>query len=93
MQSVQLPHKVGGRHAPAGVGVAQVIVPAMPRRYSAAVTALIHAAVGAAWLVGSDALLARVTVDPLLAERIRRAKGIAFVALSGVLLFLLLRAG
>jgi PAS domain S-box-containing protein len=53
--------------------------------------ALIYAAFALAWILGSGALLALAVPDPVIAARIEVLKGAAFVVVTSLLLFLLLR--
>jgi PAS domain S-box-containing protein len=52
--------------------------------------ALIYATLAASWIVGSGAVLGEQVSDPLLADRVELLKGLVFVAVTGVLLFVLL---
>jgi PAS domain S-box-containing protein len=53
--------------------------------------ALLYAAFAALWIVTSGTLLAIAVTDPVLLGRIELAKGLLFVAVTGLLLYLLLR--
>ncbi|MGK2952328.1 MAG: PAS domain S-box protein, partial [Thiobacillus sp.] len=64
----------------------------MPYRFGAGAITLIYAAFAAVWIVASGAVLYIATTDPLLQDRIEIVKGLAFVAITSGLLFLLLRA-
>ena len=57
-----------------------------------ALFALLYAAAGVAWILLSEALLHFITDNPLLQARLEVAKGLAFVAVTSAVLFLLLRA-
>ncbi len=61
-------------------------------RFGPATIALIYAAFAALWIVVSGSVLEVVTGDPVLQSRIEIAKGIAFVAVSSLLLYFLTRA-
>ena len=60
-------------------------------RLTPARVALLYAAFAALWIVTSGTLLAIAVTDPVLLGRIELAKGLAFVAVTSVLLYLLLR--
>lgn len=60
--------------------------------FSPALTTLIYAAVGVAWILASSLLLAQVVDDPARLASLELAKGLAFVAVTSAVLFLLLRA-
>ncbi|MDP2240702.1 MAG: EAL domain-containing protein [Burkholderiales bacterium] len=63
----------------------------MPKRLTPAGIALIYAALAALWIVASGALLSFAVDDPLLQGRIELIKGLAFVAVTSGLLYLVLR--
>jgi len=69
------------------------VSPSAPRssRLSPAGIALIYAIFAALWIVTSGYLLTITVGDPLLQSRIEMAKGLAFVVVTSVLLYLLLR--
>jgi len=52
---------------------------------------IIYLLIGAAWILFSDALLSALIPDPDLAARLQSAKGLVFVGVVGVVIFLLLR--
>lgn len=54
--------------------------------------ALIYVAFAAAWILASDRLLTLAVSDVALVERLSMAKGLSFVVVTGVLLYLLMRA-
>jgi PAS domain S-box-containing protein len=58
----------------------------------AARIALIYVAFAAAWILASDRLLILAVQDVALIQRLGIAKGLSFVAVTGVLLYLLMRA-
>lgn len=60
------------------------------RRFSPAVIAGIYAAFGTAWIIGSDLLVASISVDGV-DVNLSLVKGIGFVSATGVLLLVLLR--
>ncbi len=63
----------------------------MLARLTPAGVALLYAAFAALWIVASGYLLALAVSDPLLHGRIEMVKGLVFVAVTGVLLYLLLK--
>ena len=72
-------------------------MPSLPKlpllgRPTPAGIALLYAAFAAVWIVASGKLLTFVVDDALLQSRIELAKGLAFVAVTGGLLYLLLKA-
>jgi PAS domain S-box-containing protein len=60
-------------------------------RHTPAGIALLYAAVAALWIALSGYLLTITVTDPLLQNRIELAKGLAFVAATGTLLYILLK--
>lgn len=64
----------------------------MPYRFSAGAITLIYAAFATVWIVASGTVVYIATADPVLQGRIEIAKGLAFVAITSGLLYLLLRA-
>lgn len=64
----------------------------MSRWLTPAAVALIYAAVAAAWVVGSGALLALAIHDAAFHSRVELVKGLGFVAVTSVLLYILLKA-
>src|SRR3989338_7076795 len=62
----------------------------MSNRLTPARVALLYAVFAALWIVASGYLLAFAVSDPLLQSRIELFKGLLFVAVTGVLLYLLL---
>ncbi len=62
-------------------------------RRSPAGIALIYAVFAALWIVASGTLLTFAVSDPVLHGRIELAKGLAFVAVTSFLLYLLLKSG
>jgi hypothetical protein len=63
----------------------------MPDRLTPAAVALLYVAFAALWIVVSGHLLTITVADPVLMGRIELAKGLAFVSVTGGLLYLLLR--
>jgi PAS domain S-box-containing protein/putative nucleotidyltransferase with HDIG domain len=63
----------------------------LPDRLTPAAVALLYAAFAALWIVVSGHLLTITVADPVLMGRIELAKGMAFVAVTSGLLYLLLR--
>ena len=63
----------------------------MSSRLTPARIALLYAAFAATWIVSSGLLLTFTVSDPSLHSQFEIAKGLAFVAFTGVLLYLLLR--
>ncbi len=61
-------------------------------RLNPAVVSLLYAAFASAWIVASSALVDLGVEDPALQGRIELAKGLAFVVVTSLLLFLLLRS-
>lgn len=60
-------------------------------RLTPARVTLLYAALSALWIVASGYLLNLATADPALLARFELAKGLAFVAVTSILLYLLLR--
>jgi PAS domain S-box-containing protein len=63
----------------------------IPARFTPAGVSLLYAAFAALWVVVSGNLLTHTAQDPLFLSRIELAKGLAFVAVTGSLLYLMLR--
>jgi PAS domain S-box-containing protein len=63
----------------------------MLNRLTPAGIALLYAAFAASWIIASGYLLALAVSDPLLQSRIELAKGLLFVAVTALLLYLLLK--
>jgi PAS domain S-box-containing protein len=63
----------------------------LPRRLTPAGVALAYALFAALWIVTSGLLLTSSVTDPLLQSRIELVKGLVFVAVTGALLYLLLK--
>ena len=60
-------------------------------RLTSARVTLLYAVFAALWIVASGHLLNLATADPVLLARFELAKGLAFVAVTSILLYLLLR--
>src|SRR5450759_498204 len=63
----------------------------IPGRFTPAGVSLLYAAFAALWVIVSGNLLTHTAQDPLLLSRIELAKGLSFVAVTGSLLYLMLR--
>ncbi|MGB0129679.1 MAG: PAS domain S-box protein, partial [Rhodocyclaceae bacterium] len=62
-----------------------------PRRPGITGVVMIYVAISALWIAASDRLLTLSTTDPALLGRLSAIKGFAFVAVTGALLYLLLK--
>ncbi len=62
-------------------------------RLTARAIALVYVGVGSLWILFSDRILDAVVLDPQRREHIQTVKGWAFVCVTGVLLYLLIRRG